>query len=133
MKRLVPSFVAVSLFVSIAALAEELVQVPTEQFLGSLWQFIGGVGAMKGLALVAGVVQILMLFFRTSLSNFAGKYRLLIVLALTLVASVVTLMSQGLPLMAALMHGTTLGSLQVLGHQLWKQFVEKKDESAPTA
>ena len=70
------------------------------------------------------------MFFKTPLASFAGKYRLLIVLGLTVAASVVGLMSQGVTFFAALVNGATLSALQVFAHQVYKQFIEKKDETA---
>ena len=112
-------------FTSVALATEADVTVGTDQFLMSLWQFVGGAKGMSGMALVAAVVQVVMLFFKTSLANFAGKYRLLIVLGLTLVGSIVGLMTQGVSLAAALVNGATLSAAQVFAHQLYKQFVEK--------
>ena len=112
-------------FSAVAYATDADVTVGNDQFLMSLWQFIGGAKGMSGMALVAAVVQIVMMFFKTSLANFAGKYRLLIVLGLTLFGSVVGLMSQGVSLAAALVNGATLSAAQVFAHQLYKQFIEK--------
>lgn len=117
-------------FVSVAY-AQEIVPISTDEFLIKLWQFIGGVKGMQGLVLAAAAVQTIMLFFRSPLSTFAGKYRLLIVLGLSVIASIVGLMSQGLGLVAALVHGTTLAAGQVLAHQVYKQFIIKADEVSP--
>ena len=133
MKRFSYIAILAGLMLTTKAFADDVVTVPTEQFIGAAFQFLGGLAGLKGMALVLAVVQLAMLFFRSPLASFAGKHRLLIVLSLTLLTSVVTLVSQGLPLMAALMHGTSLSALQVLGHQLWKQFVEKSDEAPPAA
>ena len=113
------------------AYAQEIVPISTDEFLIKLWQFIGGVKGMQGLVLAAAAVQTIMLFFRSPLSTFAGKYRLLIVLGLSVIASIVGLMSQGLGLVAALVHGTTLAAGQVLAHQVYKQFIIKADEVSP--
>ncbi len=113
------------------AFAQDIVPISTDEFLMKLWQFVGGVKGMQGLVLAAAAVQTVMLFFRSPLSTFAGKYRLLIVLGLSVIASIVGLMSQGLGLVAALVHGTTLAAGQVLAHQVYKQFIIKADEVSP--
>lgn len=111
------------------AFADDTVVIPADQFMLSLFQFIGGVKGLGGLAMIAAVVQLLMLFFKSTLANFAGRYRLMIVAALTVAASIVGLMSQGMTLTAALINGATLTAVQVLAHQIWKQFVVKKEEA----
>lgn len=119
-----------SLVFSTVAFALDDVVVPNDQFLFALWQFVGGVKGLAGMALIAAVVQIVMMFFKTSLASFAGKYRLLIVLGLTVVASMVGLMSQGVSFTAALVNGATLSAIQVFAHQVYKQFIEKSAETA---
>lgn len=100
--------------------------VPTDQFLAQLWVFVGQSKGATTMAVVAGVLQLTMLFFKTSLSNFAGKYRLLILLFLTVAATITGLMSQGMTLAAALVNGATLAAVQVFIHQIYKQFFVKK-------
>ena len=113
------------IFGAVAYANDAEVIVGNDQFLMSLWQFIGGSKGMSGMALVAAIVQIVMMFFKTSLASFAGKHRLLIVMGLTVVGSIVGLMSQGMSFTAALVNGATLSGMQVFAHQLYKQFIEK--------
>lgn len=124
------AFGTMALLASILAFGDDQAVVPADQFMVAFWQFLGGFKGLSGMAAVAAVVQIVMLFFKSTLSGFAGKYRLLIVTGLTVVASVVGLMGQGMTLTAALLNGATLTAVQVFAHQLWKQFVEKKEEVA---
>lgn len=109
--------------------ANELPPVPLDDFVQSLLKFMGEIKGATTMAIIAGVVQLLMLFFRTSLSNFAGKWKLLIVSGLTVAATVVGLMSQGMTLLAALVNGATLAAVQVFVHQLWKQINESKAQA----
>jgi uncharacterized membrane protein len=106
--------------------------VDTDVFVQALFTFLGGTKGMSVLAIVAGAVQLLMMFFRTSLASFTGKWSLLIVAVLSVVASVLALMSQGMTFLAALLNGATLTAVQVLGYQIYNQFVKKADE-APKA
>jgi hypothetical protein len=68
------------------------------------------------------VLQAIMLFFRTPLANFAGKWRFLIVAGTSLVAGTVALIATGTPVLAALAHANTLAATQVFFHQLVTQF-----------
>lgn len=100
----------------------------TGEFLKALVDSLGGFVGASAMAIAALVVQLLMLLFRTPLASFAGKWRLLIVYAMSVAAGILCLMVAGVDWKAALLHSQTLASLQVLIHQIWKQFVEKKDE-----
>ncbi len=97
----------------------------TDQALGELLKSLGGFKGATALGIVFLVVQALLLFFRTKLADFAGKWKLVIVTALSLVGGVIGLLVSGVPLLAALTHATTFTSLQVFGNQFIKQFAEK--------
>lgn len=97
----------------------------TEQALGELLKSLGGFKGATALGIVFLVVQASLLFFRTKLADFAGKWKLVIVTALSLVGGVIGLLVSGVPLLAALTHATTFTSLQVFGNQFIKQFAEK--------
>lgn len=107
--------------------------VATEDFLKALFESIGKLKGAGTMGIVVVVVQLLMLFFRTPLANFAGKYRLLIASALTMVGGVIGLKLTGVDWMAALVHSSTLAAFQVFGHQAFVQFIKKADEQpSPT-
>lgn len=102
--------------------------IATNDAVGQLLQSLGGLKGASGLAIAAAITQAVVLFFRTPLANFAGKYRLLIVLGLNIGLGVLTLMTQGgLSVGAALLHSMTLSAFSVFGHQVYKQLTEKKD------
>lgn len=118
------------LFLPLLALAQaEPASLPSElttaQALAQLLQALGGLKSATVLGIVGLVIQAGLLFFRTQLANFAGKWKLVIVTGLSLVGGVVTLVSLGTPWLAALSSSATLASLQVFGNQLWKQLSEK--------
>ena len=127
--KLIKSFLPVVVFLASVVAFADVVTVPTDEFITAFWQFVGQLHGASVLVVVAGVVQLLMKFFSTSLANFAGKYRLLVILSLTLVGSVIGLMSQGMTLSAALLNGATLTAFQVLINQIYKQFIQKGSET----
>lgn len=102
----------------------------TAAFLNALGKSIGSVKGASALLLVVIISQLLMLFFRTPLGSFAGKWKLLIIYGMSLLGGVVALKVSvdGIGWLAALLHANTLGALQVLAHQAKKQFWNKKDE-----
>lgn len=123
---LIPAFV---LTPSIWLLAETVeIEPPTPE---EIMAFLAAIGGLKGasiLAIVAVVVQGIMLALRSPLGKLAGKVRLVIVLGLTLVGGVLGLMVSGVDLLNALMHSTTLAAMQVLANQIYKQFIKKANE-----
>jgi hypothetical protein len=118
--------------------------ISTDQFLGFLFQSLGGMGGMKGMALVVVVVQVMMKLLQTDFAigiiskvvpakdgELSGKIRIALVCGLTLMVGVFTLHMQGLTWGASLMHSSTLTAIQVLGNQIWQQFGAKS--ATPTA
>ena len=102
----------------------------TEDFMKTLVESVGGAKGLGSLGIVALILQMLALFFRTQLAMFAGKWRLLIIWSASLVGGTIAL-KVGQPEMAwtaALVHANTLGWAQGWFHQVWKQFIEKKNE-----
>ncbi len=87
-----------------------------------LLKSLGGLKGAGALAIAVVITQGIMLFFRTKLSSFAGKWRLLIVAGLSLVTGFLSLLVSGVSWQGALMHAETIGAFQVLGHQLFVQF-----------
>lgn len=120
------AFALVFLFccVSISAFADSVTDpMSVEEFIRHLFLAIGGMSGATTMGLVLMVVQLAMYFLRTPLANALGVTRLLLVLTLNVVGVVVGLMvSTGMPLLPALLHGTTWAALQVLVAQIAKQF-----------
>ena len=110
------------MFLALISQAVQPADVLTE-----LLTFVGGLKGASVLAISVGVTQLLMKFFNSSLANFAGKYKLLVVSALSLVASVLGSFASGASIMNALMSGAVLASVQVFGHQVYLQFFASKD------
>ncbi len=88
-------------------------------------QLIATIGGMKGagaLGIAIAVIQAVMLFFRTPLANFAGKWKLLIVAALSMVLTYLGLVLSGTPWLTALVTGPFVAGIQVFAHQIVLQF-----------
>lgn len=102
--------------------------VSIEDFFKAVFAAIAGMKGMAPLAIVAVCVQLVMMLFRTSLMDFAGKWKLLIVAILSLVGSFIAVMAGGGTWVQALLDGATITAIQVLIHQVYVQFISKKDE-----
>lgn len=100
--------------------------IPDSDFWTALLTFLGGVKGMTVMGIAVAVTQILMLFFSTSLSDFAGAYKLVIVTGLTVVATLLGNLVTGNSLVQALLNGATLAAIQVFIHQIYVQFIQKK-------
>lgn len=111
--------------VAFAQAASLPVDLSTQDALSQLLSTLGGIKGATVLGITAVVLQAVLLFFRTSLASFAGKWRLLIVAGLSLVSGTIALVATGTPFLQALGDANTLAALQVLGHQTIKQFTEK--------
>lgn len=96
--------------------------IPTDTWLFQIFQFISSLAGKTTLAIAAGIAQLVMAGFQTPLADMAGKWRLLIVAAVSLVATVLGGMVAGLSVIGALGSGAGLVALQVLASQIWKQF-----------
>lgn len=103
-----------------------LIPAPTSDDLGKLLESLGGLKGASAMGIAAVVVQAIMLFFRSSLGDFAGKYRLLLVYFLSLVSGVLSLKLAGIDFGAAVLHSNTLAAAQVFLNQAVKQFFVKK-------
>lgn len=77
-------------------------------------------------AIVITVTQFLMKLFEGPLANVAGKYKLVIVSALSVVSAVATAMAMGTDLVNALFTGAGLAAVQVFLHQIYVQFFTTK-------
>lgn len=112
-------------FVALRAFGQD-VQPPSGQEITQFLALLSGVGGLKGAALIALVIQGLMLFFRSGLANFAGKWRLAVVLGLSFVGSFVGVIATGKPWTAAILDGAVIAAFQVFANQMWKQFATDK-------
>lgn len=129
-KRLAGLFPALLIFslllTSVICFADDVVAVtpPTGAEWGALIQALGGLKGAGILAIVAVVIQALMFFFRTSLADFAGKWKIVIVTGLSLIGGVVGLRLTGVDWLAAIVNSGTLAAAQVFAHQLITQLTE---------
>ncbi len=110
-----------------ADLSQEL---PVGDLLKAVTESVTSWKGLGALGIAALVVQLLMLVFRTTLMNWAGKWKLVVVYVLSLAAGYMALMVAGASWSEALLHSQTLAAAQVFVNQLYKQFIKKGDETA---
>ena len=91
----------------------------------ALFQSMGGLQGAGAMAIAAFVVQALMYAARSKLGEYAGKWRLVAVYALTMLSGALSMKMAGATWGAALMHSNTLAAMQVFVHQVYTQFSEK--------
>lgn len=116
-----------NLIINAMNLIAQVVEVPAEEVVKSLIDLIGGVKGASVLAISLASIQVLMKFFSSSLSNFAGKYKLLIVYVLSMAAGFISSYMVDGSIMSAVLNGNVLAALQVLGNQVFVQFFKKAD------
>jgi len=105
---------------------DQTVDLDSGIFISAVVTAMGGMSGLGALGIVALCIQLLMLFFRTPLASFAGKWKLVIVLSLSLVGGFLAQMFNGLPWYGALLSAGSLTAVQVLVNQIWKQFLTDK-------
>lgn len=115
------------MFISVAAFAD-LVEPSPEEWGAILVQISSG--ELSILAVVAAVVQGLMLVLRTRLGEHAGRLRIVAVSLLSMVGGVLVLKSKGMEWGSALVHSTVLAAAQVFMYDLFKYL--KPDQVVPT-
>lgn len=103
---------------------------PTAAEIGKFLEALGGVKGAGTLAIVAIVVQGLMLVMKTALGKMAGIWQVIILNLLTLIGGVIALKMSGSDWASALLHSQSLAAFQVFLHQLWKQFGKKAADQA---
>lgn len=112
------------LLIALPAFAQEIVP-PSQDELMQLFASLGGLAGMKAIAIAAFVVQAVMLLLRSKLSEVLGKYRLLVVYGISIIAGVLSLIASGVNVGAAFVHANTLAAFGVFFNQIYKQFVTK--------
>lgn len=110
-----------------AQVAGDVLSEPSSVEIMAFLAALGGLKGASSLAIAAAAVQAIMLLLRSSLGSFAGKFKLLIVLLLSVVSGVIALKLNGVELGAALLHSSTMASFQVFANQVYKQFFVKED------
>lgn len=120
------------MFFELAQASEVIASDPHIDFIKLLITSIGGLKGASNLAIVAVVIQLLLKLidlpaFGKIFSNFSAAGKLLLVSGLTMVLGPISLILEGVPLGAALVHSATLSALTVFVHQVYKHFIEKKD------
>lgn len=109
------------------AVAQDVIPPVSETDLRAFLMALGGAKTLSTLGIVGLVVQAIMLFLKSSLGEITGKWQLSLVLIFTFVGGIIGLKSGGMDWGAVLVHSSTIGAAQVLMHQIYKQFMVKKE------
>lgn len=119
---LLPLLVLAVLFPTMLAFAQAAASAPTDLSLDvALQQSLPIVMSFKGasaLAIAVGVTQLVMKIAQSPLGNLAGKWKLLIVTGVSIVATYLGLVAAGTPWLSALIAGPLIAAVQVFAHQL---------------
>lgn len=114
-------------------MAEALDIEETLNFIEQALELLGGIKGASAYVIAGIVVELLLKFLDTSLfnklfSSLKGKYKLLVVTALSYISGVLSLVNVGgQSIVEALLHSTSLTALLVLINQVYKQFFQKDD------
>jgi uncharacterized membrane protein len=114
----------VGMFFGAFAFAQDAAIVPpTNEEISAWLALIGGMKGAGTMAIIVAVVQGATLLVRSSLTDSLGKYKLLLVAALTFIGVTVTeYVAHNGDMGQILLKGTFLAALQVLLNQAYKQF-----------
>jgi hypothetical protein len=104
----------------------DLTTLPTESWLYAIFSFLSSAKGLTAMGVAVGLTQLVMMYLRTPLANFSGRWRLSLVALFTVFHVVLTGLAAGLPLQGALAQAPVLTAVQVLLNQVWKQFFEKE-------
>jgi len=92
--------------------------IPTSQEYFQLFASLQGIGGLKAAGIITLIVQALMLIVRQFVQ---GKYKLLIVSALTLIGAAVSAYISGGSFASVMTNSVVLTSVQVLANQIFTQ------------
>ena len=110
---------------------EQPVVSPDVSFLQDLIGLLGGAKGMSTVAIVLAVTQVLYKFLSTSfaeklLEKFDAAKKMLLAQGLTIVISVVTLVSQGVPTAEIVVKTLGAAAVQEFLFQIYKNFIQKQ-------
>ncbi|MCC6811339.1 MAG: hypothetical protein IT381_28170 [Deltaproteobacteria bacterium] len=113
---------AALLVVPLVAFAQAAASMPVDLSLDeALKQSLPIITSFKGasaLAIAVGVTQLVMKLAQSPLGNLAGKWKLIVVTGVSIVATYLGLVAAGTSWLSALIAGPLLAALQVFAHQL---------------
>lgn len=116
------------------AIAQDTV-ISNADFIQLLISSLGGIKGASAMAIAAIVVKLLLAAFNSELlgkqlDKLTGKAKLSVISFLSYASGVLALTAADVSLGAALIHSAVVPLLVVFLNQVWKQFVEKKNEPA---
>jgi hypothetical protein len=106
------------------------IEIPpvTESDIKAFLAALGGAETIGTMGIIAIIVQALILFAKSTIGKFAGKWQLTLVMVLTFIGGILGLKMNGMDWGSVLIHSSTITAAQVLFYQLYKQFVANKNE-----
>jgi len=131
MRKIYPALL-VLIFAPLAVIAQQIPaivsspEITDENFFQALMQSLNGFKGASAMAIAAIITQLIVALLKAPIAhelfnNLLGKYRLLIVSGVSIIAGVLSLKVAGVDWLAALSHSFTLTSFQVFGNQVVKQ------------
>lgn len=117
--------ILIGVMLPLVAFGVDTTPLPDSAFWAELLKVLGGIKSMGVAAAVVAFTQLAMVFFRTEMSNFAGKWKLVVVLGLSVVFSIAGGIGAGLSLSQSLFSGATLSALQVFAFEFYKHWTDK--------
>ena len=123
-------FIFLSVLYPLTSFAQEVVAPVIEQMsvvASPLIESLGGNQGVTSLAVVALIVQALMLGVNSKYGHLAGKYRFAIMYGLNALGGIMALKLQGMDTITALTHSNTMAAYQVMLNQAYKQVFKKND------
>lgn len=108
-----------------SAIADSVTDPISESaFFAKLLELLGQVKGASLMAVAMIVAQAVMYFFRTSLADFAGKYKLAVVAVINLVVVILGGLVAGLPLLGAVFNQAVFVAVQIAVNELLKHINE---------
>lgn len=121
-------FAAFAVAQDVVPLPVEIIPPVTESDIKAFLAAIGGAQNIGTMGIIALSVQALLLFSKSTVGRFAGRWQLALVMLLTFIGGILGLKLNGMDWGSVLIHSSTIGAAQVLFYQIYKQFVVNKNE-----
>lgn len=129
-KKLDTIFLALTLALlvcTVSVLGDVVTPLPDADFWGELLKFLGSIKGQTTMGIVAALVQLAMMFFRTSMGDLAGVWKWVIVSGLSMVGVLLASMAAGNSFLVSITSGAVLAAFQVWLHQLIKTISDAKE------
>lgn len=99
--------------------------LPDSSFWTELLSFLKNVKVLPLAGVVMALVQLTLVFFRTSFGNLAGIYKLAVVTGLAVVYAFVARLASGASVLEALLDGAVISAVMVFVNEIKKHFTQQ--------